>query len=148
MPNFPYTPGNDGAIKGFDLLADYMWPHRPSGKTHFVESDESPEQTSFGHPASESEPANDSAPGTGTPNIISTDSFNASNTFVPPEPDSKAPTEFLMFLGDFIYVDVPHYFGDLQETYRRLYRRNYASHSFRKIYEKLRACTFKHVMMK
>ena len=54
----------------------------------------------------------------------------------------KAPTEFMMFLGDFIYADVPHYFGDDQEAYRRLYRRNYDSPSFRKVYERLRMFSF------
>jgi alkaline phosphatase D len=42
-----------------------------------------------------------------------------------------------MFLGDFIYADVPFYFGDDKEAYRRLYRRNYLSESFRKVYERL-----------
>ncbi|KAF8876036.1 PhoD-like phosphatase-domain-containing protein [Gymnopilus junonius] len=47
------------------------------------------------------------------------------------------PAEFLLFLGDFIYADVPIYIGDDQEAYRRLYRRNYQSPSFRKVYEQL-----------
>ena len=51
---------------------------------------------------------------------------------------SLAVTDFLLFLGDFIYADVPLYIGDDQEAYRRLYRRNYQSPSFRKVYEKLR----------
>lgn len=51
---------------------------------------------------------------------------------------SKVPTEFMIFMGDFIYADVPVYWGDDKETYRRLYRRNYNSPSFRKIYERLR----------
>ncbi|KAK0210499.1 PhoD-like phosphatase-domain-containing protein [Desarmillaria ectypa] len=45
--------------------------------------------------------------------------------------------EFLLFLGDFIYADVPIYTGSTSEDYRRLYRRNYQSDSFRKIYERL-----------
>jgi alkaline phosphatase D len=49
-----------------------------------------------------------------------------------------AVTDFLLFLGDFIYADVPLYIGDDQEAYRRLYRRNYQSPSFRNVYEKLR----------
>lgn len=49
-----------------------------------------------------------------------------------------ASTQFLLLLGDFIYADVPVYFGDYEEAYRRLYRRTYASPSFRKIYENLR----------
>lgn len=51
---------------------------------------------------------------------------------------TQSPIEFLLFLGDFIYADVPTYIGDDQEAYRRLYRRNYASPSFRKVYEQLR----------
>ncbi|KAH8829711.1 PhoD-like phosphatase-domain-containing protein [Flagelloscypha sp. PMI_526] len=50
--------------------------------------------------------------------------------YVPPPP----PTEFLI---DFIYADVPYYAGDEVEAYQRLYRRNYNSPSFRKVYEKL-----------
>ncbi|KAG6845031.1 hypothetical protein H0H87_001368 [Tephrocybe sp. NHM501043] len=45
--------------------------------------------------------------------------------------------DFMLFLGDFIYADVPIYIGDDKEAYRRLYRRNYHSASFRKIYERL-----------
>jgi len=50
----------------------------------------------------------------------------------------KPPTDFLLFLGDFIYADVPVYVGDNKAAYQRLYRRNYLSSSFRKVYEKLR----------
>ncbi|KAJ8078418.1 hypothetical protein PM082_012700 [Marasmius tenuissimus] len=50
---------------------------------------------------------------------------------------SLPETEFMLFLGDFIYADVPFYAGNNQESYRRLYRRNYQSPSFRKVYEKL-----------
>ena len=51
---------------------------------------------------------------------------------------SRTVTDFLLFLGDFIYADVPLYIGDDEEAYRRLYRRNYQSPSFRNVYEKLR----------
>ena len=34
---------------------------------------------------------------------------------------------FMLFLGDFIYIDVPHRFGQSAETYRREYRQVYAS---------------------
>ena len=34
---------------------------------------------------------------------------------------------FMLFLGDFIYIDVPHRFGTDVETYRREYRQVYAS---------------------
>src|SRR6266567_2635566 len=46
--------------------------------------------------------------------------------------------QFMIFLGDFIYADVPVYFGDDKEAYRRLYRRNYQSPSFKKVYQQLR----------
>ncbi|KAJ7093065.1 PhoD-like phosphatase-domain-containing protein [Mycena epipterygia] len=80
-PNFPYVPFHGRTIKGFDLLASYLFP-----KT---------------------------APA-----------------------DPVPPAEFMLFLGDFIY-DVPTYIGDTREAYRRLYRRNYLSNSFKKIYERL-----------
>ena len=51
---------------------------------------------------------------------------------------SNSVTDFMIFLGDFIYADVPIYFGDHQEAYRRLYRRNYQSPSFKKVYQQLR----------
>ena len=35
--------------------------------------------------------------------------------------------QFMLFLGDFIYIDVPHRFGVDAETYRREYRQVYAS---------------------
>ncbi|KAF4615182.1 hypothetical protein D9613_002827 [Agrocybe pediades] len=50
---------------------------------------------------------------------------------------STSPVDFMLFLGDFIYADVPAYIGDDQEAYRRLYRRNYLSPSFKKVYEQL-----------
>jgi len=55
-------------------------------------------------------------------------------------PDRTTPSalaEFMLFLGDFVYADVPYYFGDDLEAYRRLYRRNYQSSSFRRVYERL-----------
>lgn len=35
--------------------------------------------------------------------------------------------QFMVFLGDFIYIDVPHRFGGDREAYRREYRQVYAS---------------------
>jgi alkaline phosphatase D len=55
-----------------------------------------------------------------------------------PEPEPPAPAEFMIFLGDFVYADVPIWWGDDQEAYQRLYRRTYQSPSFRKVYERLR----------
>jgi len=39
----------------------------------------------------------------------------------------KLDASFMLFLGDFIYIDVPHRFGTDAETYRREYRQVYAS---------------------
>src|SRR6266436_2567764 len=50
---------------------------------------------------------------------------------------SKQHSDILQ--GDFIYADIPVYHGDSKHAYRRLYRRNYNSPSFRKVYERLRA---------
>jgi alkaline phosphatase D len=44
-----------------------------------------------------------------------------------PEPEAPAPAEFMLFLGDFVYADVPVWWGDSHEAYRRLYRRVYNS---------------------
>ncbi|KAL0947239.1 hypothetical protein HGRIS_013360 [Hohenbuehelia grisea] len=94
-PNFPYVPMHGRRIRGFDLLADYLF------KDEETVSQEN-------HTA-----------------------FNVSST------PALSPVEFMLFLGDFIYADVPLYIGNDPEAYRRLYRRNYQSPSFRKIYEKL-----------
>ncbi|KIY51150.1 Metallo-dependent phosphatase, partial [Fistulina hepatica ATCC 64428] len=50
--------------------------------------------------------------------------------------EKDQPTHaFMLFLGDFIYADVPFYYGKAPEAYRRLYRRVYGSPSFRRVYE-------------
>ncbi|XP_006458395.1 hypothetical protein AGABI2DRAFT_65139 [Agaricus bisporus var. bisporus H97] len=54
----------------------------------------------------------------------------------------QSPVDFLLFLGDFIYADVPVYIGDKREAYRRLYRRNYQNVGFRSIYEHIRKSSF------
>lgn len=117
-PNFPYLPLQGRRIKGFDLLANYLWPSTArqidSANVDLTSSS-----------ASTSDLAHDRTPKFTATSVASVN---------PP------PAEFLMFLGDFIYADVPFYFGDNKEAYRRLYRRNYMSKSFRKIYERLREC--------
>ncbi|KAL0578425.1 hypothetical protein V5O48_003575 [Marasmius crinis-equi] len=92
-PNFPWAPFQWRTIKGFDYLADYIWPQSSLSDVE----EENP------------------------------------TTFVQTPPE----TDFMLFLGDFIYADVPLYAGNDRESYRRLYRRNYNSPSFRKVYEKL-----------
>ncbi|KAI0350094.1 hypothetical protein OH77DRAFT_1431373 [Trametes cingulata] len=125
-PNFPYLPLHGRRIKGLDLLADYLWPSQPA-------------PTSMPNAAVQ-ESASESSPSTAEDNSTSAENATAPatnvTTAVVPE-SSVPPTEFMLFLGDFIYADVPAYFGDDKEAYRRLYRRNYNSPSFRKVYERL-----------
>jgi alkaline phosphatase D len=123
MPNFPYVPFRSRRIKGFDLLARYLWP--------------TPDKSVTGMDATRNIKASDPNP----PNLNSVPTWTTASApstavVIPP------PAEFLLFLGDFIYADVPLYFGDDKEAYRRLYRRNYLSNSFRKIYERLRRYHF------
>lgn len=110
-------PFHGRRIKGFDLLADYLWPHRPESSipVPLAQAEVEKETTSPENPTTEAV------------HDLPTDAFK-------PLPSP----EFMLFLGDFIYADVPMYFGDDAEAYRRLYRRNYQSDSFRKIYEHLR----------
>ncbi|KAF8964137.1 PhoD-like phosphatase-domain-containing protein [Flammula alnicola] len=116
-PNFPYRgPLHKRTIAGFDLLANYL-------------------QTS----STPSTPLLD--PDVHNNNLTSSDSNNATNTVEDNDVhlnDLQRPsTDFMLFLGDFIYADIPLYIGDDREAYRRLYRRNYQSPSFRKVYEQL-----------
>ncbi|KAF9792298.1 hypothetical protein BJ322DRAFT_33430 [Thelephora terrestris] len=63
--------------------------------------------------------------------------MEAGLTNYPGEVALSAPAEFMLFLGDSVYADVPYYFGDNLDAYRRLYRRIYQSPSFRRVYERL-----------
>lgn len=135
-PNFPYTPLQSRRIKGFDLLADYLWPNSKTIAVSKVSaqslSDPVSSTTSEVVPAAESSDSeNVTAP-------------VAQPVTPPPEPleNPIPPTEFMIFMGDFIYADVPVYYGDDKEAYRRFYRRNYNSPSFRKVYERLRTFLF------
>lgn len=111
LPNFPYSPGHGSRIKGFDLLFTYLWG-RSNSKSNDI-----------------SEPTNSSYIQNSTSLSSSGDIDTTSN---------KPSAAFMLLLGDFIYSDVPVYFGEALESYLRLYRRNYASPSFRKVYERLR----------
>ncbi|KAJ1925096.1 hypothetical protein IWQ60_004771 [Tieghemiomyces parasiticus] len=50
---------------------------------------------------------------------------------------AQHPLAFMLFLGDFIYADVPHYFGSSVEDYRRLYRQVYADPDARAFVERV-----------
>jgi alkaline phosphatase D len=122
LPNFPYRgPLHSRSIKGFDLLTDYLFS-KPNRRVSQHSESEEVSDTS----------ATTSDAATEVPSPIEQDKSEV----IP----LSSQAEFLLFLGDFIYADVPMYIGDNKEAYRRLYRRNYLSDSFRKLYEKLRKC--------
>ncbi|KAI0736478.1 PhoD-like phosphatase-domain-containing protein [Fomitopsis betulina] len=134
-PNFPYAPLQGRRIKGFDLLADYLWPKiTPSRFTYVSTSTSASKDTTVVTEATETASGTHSVelPEATPVPVISANAQAVSETVV-----NKAPTEFMIFLGDFIYADVPIYWGDDREAYRRLYRRNYQSPSFKKVYEQL-----------
>ncbi|KAG8693905.1 hypothetical protein FRC08_008819 [Ceratobasidium sp. 394] len=155
VPNFPYNPFISGTrVKGFDLLADHIWPAQPEVKDTPTKAEAEPAPAP---PVAEESPEFVAAPAASTdtanPPSSSTTSEHVSAT-PPPTDGEQSPliatevppvvpvkptpaVEFLMFMGDFIYADVPYYFGDTLQAYWRLYRRVYASKSFRRIYERL-----------
>ncbi|KAJ2353328.1 hypothetical protein GGF43_003521 [Coemansia sp. RSA 2618] len=51
--------------------------------------------------------------------------------------DHSDSLDMIMFMGDFIYADVPLYFGPGAEDYRRLYRQVYAAQSSRRLLRKV-----------
>lgn len=106
-------------IKGFDLLFDYIWKNDNNSKVFGVEN-------------LHEEPTADYISKLQTI-VDSNRSFDEKTSDT-----TGAPVEFLLTMGDFIYADVPTYFGDSIEAYQRLYRRMYASPSFRNVYERLR----------
>ncbi|KAI0315543.1 PhoD-like phosphatase-domain-containing protein [Amylostereum chailletii] len=127
-PNFPYLPFHGRTIKGFDLLADYYSLGLKQNRlTPGIISPVLAQET-------------DNSTESLLPLEASLDGPDANDTLeeVPDvETPSVTPPEFMIFLGDFVYADVPFYFGDNKEAYRRLYRRNYQSPSFRRVYEHL-----------
>ncbi|TBU46997.1 PhoD-like phosphatase-domain-containing protein [Dichomitus squalens] len=133
-PNFPYAPLQARRIKGLDLLADYLWPSKPEAI-----SSSSPLVSSL------SESVSSTVEAAATTSIASSENTTSpapASDVIPPVAATAVekpapPTEFMVFMGDFIYADVPVYFGNDIEAYRRLYRRNYNSPSFRKVYERL-----------
>ncbi|KAB5595684.1 hypothetical protein CTheo_922 [Ceratobasidium theobromae] len=150
IPNFPYSAFIKGTrIKGFDLLADHIWPPQPESKEPPTKAQEQlvPPPTAEESPDAVAHNTEPAATSDGLPSSTSTqvpitpsplDDTQSPIVFTELPPPKTAPVvEFLMMMGDFIYADVPYYFGDTLQAYRRLYRRVYASKSFRKLYERL-----------
>ncbi|CAE6426614.1 unnamed protein product [Rhizoctonia solani] len=147
IPNFPYSVFAESTrVKGFDLLANHIFPAKPQTEDKPSKVQEEPVEA----PVEEEspEPTQEEVLESTTPTYTVIDATPSSlDNQQPPLVSTEAPTEasskpapaieFLMMMGDFIYADVPYYFGDTIQAYRRLYRRVYASKSFRSIYERL-----------
>lgn len=113
-PNFPYLPHQTKSIKGFDLLAKYLFP-KSKVQAAVPESVEKAVEELVNATAIDSD-------------ILSQ---------ILEEPEKIPAAEFLLLTGDSIRADKALSFGNESETYRRLYRRNYQT-TYRKIYERLR----------
>lgn len=122
LPNFPYVPGRGNSIKGFELLHNTLRVH-----SNVTDGTAYPDlaRTAFDNAKRVLEKLN----------VPLRNEFNPRDVLAPA---ANIPPEFLLFLGDFIYADVPVYFGNDLEAYRRLYRRVYASQEFREVYHTLR----------
>ena len=144
IPNFPYMAFKGDRIKGFDLLSDYIWS---SPVTPPITATEQPDPIAEASPKASVKDKVASNEGSASPAVTTiideAKSTSASLDTTTPAPVllsdlSTVATEFMLLLGDFVYADIPSYGGDNVESYRRLYRRAYASPSFRKVYERLR----------
>ncbi|KAH6918856.1 alkaline phosphatase [Coprinopsis sp. MPI-PUGE-AT-0042] len=119
IPNFPYKgPQERLNIKGFDLLESYL---RPAPADHGTITAEDP--------VPEEKASNDDIP--------VEEQIAAAVVKTSVEPPLSNLHKFMLFLGDFVYADVPLYFGDDSSSYMRLYRRVYASPSFQKVLKHL-----------
>ncbi|KZV61881.1 hypothetical protein PENSPDRAFT_642904 [Peniophora sp. CONT] len=142
-PNFPYVPFQGRTIKGFDYMAEYLagTPKKPASvpgyASPFAGAQKPASEAPAAPPATEDELAEHSDYISSLGGHVTGADIQGLTEDVVEEFIEPPRTEFLMFLGDFIYADVPFYFGDSVEAYRRLYRRNYQSPSFRKVYEQL-----------
>lgn len=147
LPNFPYNPIAAERIKGWDVLHQYIWP--PAKLSTIIEevfenateaissiaSDKASSDSSAGSSVS-------SATSSVVARIASATSSAISSLFAKvARTASQITPDFMLFVGDFIYADVPNWGGGNQERYHQLYKRVYASPSFRKVYEKLRKST-------
>jgi alkaline phosphatase D len=134
-PNFPYRPLHGRRIKGYDLLHDYLFPVQPrapaAGEALSVED------VLLGEDVPDSVPtaSTDEVRAEVTPNVTAEDTggipepTSSDDPVVPatPVPEPAPQADFMLFLGDFIYADVPIWWGESKEAYRRLYRRTYNS---------------------
>ncbi|KAF8590013.1 hypothetical protein K439DRAFT_1382603 [Ramaria rubella] len=148
MPNFPYLPFKSERIRGFDLLTDYVWPMTDAHPTSSKASDGplAPISEDLSQTPAAGEAKLEPVEGEGASKVIrelvsASETESSASVAAPssiPHPHSPgALTEFMLLLGDFVYAEVPWYGGNDVEGYRRLYRRAYASPSFRKVYERL-----------
>lgn len=145
QPNFPYLPFKGDRIRGLDLLSGYLGHLVPSTaptpattNAYTLVEEQSPVTPDVAASEAVASEASNVLDALVTAEAVKTDvlTTGVSPTAIPQA--SVVPTEFMLFLGDFIYAEVPRYGGDDVDMYRRLYRRTYASPSFRQVYERLR----------
>ncbi|EAU88282.1 alkaline phosphatase [Coprinopsis cinerea okayama7 len=130
-PNFPYKgPQERLMIKGFDLLAKYLTHEEESTEEAVNMTGSVSNTTTADEPVAEQnatvpEVAEEQVP------LVAPESAPSASSVI------SNLYKFMLFLGDFVYADVPFYYGDDKDAYLRLYRRNYASPSFQKVYRNL-----------
>jgi alkaline phosphatase D len=107
-------PFQSRTIKGFDLLAKYLFPAATSGAKH---------------------PAHDPVE-----ELVNSTVANSETSQLLENPTTTPHAEFLLLLGDFVHPSIPRYTSDVRDAYRKYYRRNYGT-TYRKVYERLRMLT-------
>jgi len=146
LPNFPYNPFTAERIKGWDVLNRYIWPHTRlstvveealKNATETLSSIASDKANSLSFMGLGIFSAASSAAARLASAITSVTTIFAKTV----RTTSQITPDFMLFVGDFIYADLPNWGGGNLERYHRLYKRVYASPSFRKVYEKLRKST-------
>jgi alkaline phosphatase D len=146
LPNFPYNPFTAERIKGWDVLNQYIWPHANFSTVvteafknitetiSSITSDKASNVSSVGLSISSAASSAVARLSSATISVTSIFAKTARST-------SQITPDFMLFVGDFICVDLPNWGGGNLERYHQLYKRIYASPSFRKVYEKLRKST-------
>jgi alkaline phosphatase D len=146
LPNFPYNPFIAERIKGWDVLHQYIWP---SAKLSIVVKEAFDNATEAISSIASDKASSVSSVGLSISSVVSSAAARlvSATTFATSIFGKAAGTasqmtpDFMLFVGDFIYADLPNWGGGNLERYHQLYKRIYASPSFRTVYEKLRKST-------
>lgn len=146
LPNFPYNPFTSERIKGWDVLNQYIWPHAKlstiiqEALKNTTETLSSIASNNTSNPSFLGLSMSSAASSAAARLASATNSVSSIFAKTVPTTSQRTP-DFMLFVGDFIYADLPNWGGGNLERYHQLYKRVYASPSFRKVYEKLRKST-------